>query len=98
MGVCACRDANSLARYNYNEWKRLSGDGVEIPPPTVYSRLIYPLQYVKYNFVPEVVRYAWYQVWIRLVAAYAPYHKKFVLEGEIPTLKARYIKSVMFRH
>lgn len=75
------RDAAGLARYNYSEWKRLAADGVYVPPPTIYTKLIYPLQFIKYNFVAEVIRYAWYQVWVRLVVAYAPYHKKAVIEG-----------------
>lgn len=77
----ACRDDAGLARHDYREWQELSADGVEIPPPTLFTKLIYPLQFVKYNFVPEILRYVWYHVWIRLVAAYGPYHKKLVLEG-----------------
>lgn len=75
------RSRTEIERDIIKEWKETTGsDGNEVPN-TVRSVLAYGASWLKYNIVPEVVRYLWWLVWVRIVALGMQLRRKAVMQG-----------------
>ncbi|KAK9916215.1 hypothetical protein WJX75_000147 [Coccomyxa subellipsoidea] len=63
------------------QWKITTARDGSIKPPTFWSTLFFVPLWIKYEALPEIVRYAWYVVWSALKALHYKYHKWAVLQG-----------------
>jgi amino acid permease len=57
--------------------------------------------WIKYNLVPDIVRYAWFIVWCIIKAAHYRYHKWAVLQGKPHSASSFHImlqKSPVCKH
>lgn len=70
-----------LAASDLRRWLDSSAEGVDLPDPTPLSLFLFALGFIKFEVVPEIVRYGWWLVWTPLCEFYYPYHKKLILQG-----------------
>lgn len=75
------RTRADIERDLVREWKETTGrDGVE-EPLTPATALAYVPTWLKYNVVPELLRYAVWVVWVRVQAVLQVWRKMLVLRG-----------------
>ena len=75
------RSRNDIQQSYIREWQKTTARDGNIKPQTVLSTLWFVPIWLKYNAVPDILRYAWYIVWVQIVAAYRRYHAWAVLQG-----------------
>ncbi len=63
------------------EWQKTTARDGTIKPQTILSTLWFVPIWLKYHAVPDILRYAWFIVWVQIVAAYRKYHTWAVLQG-----------------
>ncbi|CAK0735923.1 hypothetical protein CVIRNUC_000662 [Coccomyxa viridis] len=75
------RSRNDIQQSYIREWQKTTARDGNIQPQTILSTLWFVPMWMKYNAVPDILRYAWYMVWLQLKAAYHKYHAWAVLQG-----------------
>ena len=75
------RSRNDIQQSYIREWQKTTARDGTIQPQTVLSTMWYVPIWLKYHAVPDILRYAWYSVWVYIVAAYRRYHAWAVLQG-----------------
>lgn len=78
------RSRNDIQQSYIREWQKTTARDGNIQPQTILSTLWFVPMWMKYNAVPDILRYAWYMVWLQLKAAYHKYHAWAVLQGARP--------------
>ena len=79
------RSRNDIQQSYIREWQKTTARDGNIQPQTILSTLWFVPMWMKYNAVPDILRYAWYMVWLQLKAAYHKYHSWAVLQGARPS-------------
>jgi len=75
------RSRNDIQQSYIREWQKTTARDGNIEPKTILSTLWYVPTWLKYHAVPYILRYAWYIVWLQIVAVYQKYHTWAVLQG-----------------
>ena len=75
------RSRNDIQQSYIREWQKTTARDGNIKPQTVLSTLWFVPIWLKHQAVPDILRYAWYIVWVKIVAAYRRYHAWAVLQG-----------------
>ena len=82
--LCLLRSRNDIQQSYIREWQKTTARDGNIKPQTILSTLWYVPMWMKYHAVPDILRYAWYIVWLQIKAAYNKYHAWAVLQGKRP--------------
>ncbi len=79
--IVLLRSRNDIQQSYIREWQKTTARDGNIKPQTILSTLWFVPIWLKYHAVPDILRYAWYMVWVKIVAAYRRYHTWAVLQG-----------------
>ena len=80
------RSRSDVEKDYIRQWKETTARDGSIAPRTFWSTVIFVPMWIKYEAIPEIVRYAWYIVWSALKIVHNKYHKWAVLQGTLFSL------------
>lgn len=83
--MAVSRSRNDIQQSYIREWQKTTARDGNIKPQTILSTLWFVPIWLKYHAVPDILRYAWYMVWLRIVATYKRYHTWAIVQGAYPT-------------
>ena len=83
--MAVSRSRNDIQQSYIREWQKTTARDGNINPQTILSTLWFVPIWLKYHAVPDILRYAWYMVWLRIVATYKRYHTWAIVQGAYPT-------------
>lgn len=76
-----CRSRTDIELAYIRQWKRTTARDGQVKPQTLWSTLWFLPVWLKYQVVPEIMRYAWFIVWSALRRVYFRFHTWAVLQG-----------------
>ena len=83
LWILACRSRTDIERAYIRQWKRTTARDGDVKPQTVLTTLGFIPIWLKYNAVPNIVRYVWFIVWSAVRRQYLRFHTWAVLQGVI---------------